>query len=132
MTTWIFFAQTWLHLIMSDITRSVFFFFFCKHCAVVLGIHCMSVVTHVPSSLPKHVVSSVSSHSIEIWYKNVFHSQVNSLCAKAGSVNNHHVPSLSCDSDRRVRCVALLLYPEDSLVYLLMLWGIRKHPVSNA
>lgn len=54
----------------------------------------MSVVTHVPSSLPKHVVSSMSSCFIEIWYKNIFHSQVNSLCAKAGSVNNRNIPNL--------------------------------------
>ena len=43
MTAWIFFAQTWLCFIMSDITRSVFFFFFNgKQCAVALRILCMN------------------------------------------------------------------------------------------
>lgn len=41
---------------MSDITSDITID---KHCAVALGILCVSVVTHVPYSLPKHVVSPI-------------------------------------------------------------------------
>ena len=73
MTTWIFFAQTWLCFIMSDITRSVFFFFFLMvNCAVTWRILCINGVALCLLHFHNIWFLLWRGHIMGIWCKRIF------------------------------------------------------------
>lgn len=72
-------------------------------------------------------------HFLGIWFKRVFHNQVDSPCTKAASTNNHNRQRLQGDLDCVVWYLVWLLYFQDScpllIVSLNALGDFPKHAI---